>query len=319
MPEHKHHKHHRRGFFRKHRALKITMLVTLVVILGVGSTFAYMYHKAQSLVQLSYVPSHGKKLRDNSGLIAEKRPISVLLLGTDTGAEGREYKGRTDTMMVMTLNPAKQATNIISIPRDMKVDIPGFSQYSPSKINAAYAYGSASTAMTTVQNVIGNPVDFYVLVNMGGMQKVIDEVNGVDVVSPLTFNFEGYQFNKGQSYHMDGKMALAFSRMRHQDPLGDYGRQNRQRLVIMALIHELKKPSNLTNTKLLETLTKSVQTDLKFSQIQAMLLNYREVGNHVSQDHLQGQGQMINGQAFEVVSTAEQNRVAAEIATDLQQ
>lgn len=312
-------KHHRNGFFGKHKAIKITLLSTLaiiVIILGIGT---FMYHKAQSLVQNSYVPANNKKLRDTDSLLNAKRPISVLLLGTDTGAQGRVYKGRTDTMMLMTLNPAKQATTITSIPRDMKVDIPGFKQFSPAKINAAYAYGSAGTAMSTVQNVVGNPVDFYVLVNMGGLETAIDEVNGVDVVSPLTFNFGGNQFNKGQSYHMNGKMALAFSRMRHEDPQGDYGRQTRQRLVLMALIQELKKPSNITNTKLLETLTNNVQTDLQFSQLQTLLLNYRDVAKHVSQDHVQGQGQMINGQAFEVVSDSEQSRVAAKIASALQQ
>lgn len=312
-------KHHRHGFFGKHKTIKITLLSTLVIIviiLGIGT---FMYQKAQSLVQNSYVPANNKKLRDTDSLLDAKRPISVLLLGTDTGAQGRVYKGRTDTMMLMTLNPAKQATTITSIPRDMKVDIPGFKQFSPAKINAAYAYGSAGTAMSTVQNVVGNPVDFYVLVNMGGLETAIDEVNGVDVVSPLTFNFGGNQFNKGQSYHMNGKMALAFSRMRHEDPQGDYGRQTRQRLVLMALIQELKKPSNITNTKLLETLTNNVQTDLQFSQLQTLLLNYRDVAKHVSQDHVQGQGQMINGQAFEVVSDSEQSRVAAKIASALQQ
>lgn len=308
----------KKGLFAKNKGYKIGAIIILVIFLGAGSTFAYMYHQAQKIVKVSYVPTHAKKLRPAGPLIDNKRPISVLLLGTDTGAEGRDYKGRTDTMMLMTLNPTQKTTNIISIPRDMEVTIPGFSQYAPSKINAAYAYGSAGTAITTVQAVIKNPVDFYVLINMGGLEKVINDAHGVDVVSPLTFNFAGYQFTKGHKYHMDGKMALQFSRMRHEDPLGDYGRQNRQRLVLMALIKELKKPSNITNTKLLTEFAKNVQTDLTFNQIQALLFNYRDAADHVIQDHIQGQGQMINGQSFEVVSTTEQNRIASEISENLQ-
>ncbi|CAH0419125.1 LCP family protein [Periweissella ghanensis] len=311
---HKHHKHH-----TKHKALKIISAIIVTILVIAGGAFAVYYHNARSLFEASYVPSHGKKLRNSGSIIDNKQPISILLLGTDTGALGRDYKGRTDSMMVLTLNPAKQLTTITSIARDTRTNIAGYPEFSPAKINAAYAYGSAGAAMATVQNLIGNPIDFYVLINMGGLEKVIDQVGGVDVTSPLTFNFAGYSFNKGQTYHMDGNKALQFSRMRHEDPLGDYGRQNRQRLVIMALINELKKPSNLADTKLLGMFTKNVQTDLQFNQLEDLILNYRDASKHVTQDHLQGQGQMINGQSYEVVSNEEKNRVAAEIAKALQQ
>lgn len=315
--EHKHHKHHKHR--TKYKALKVISAIIVTILVIAGGAFAVYYHNARSLFQASYVPAHGKKLRDAGSIIDNKQPISVLLLGTDTGALGRDYKGRTDSMMVLTLNPTKQLTTITSIPRDTRTDIAGYPEFSPNKINAAYAYGSAGAAMATVQNLIGNPIDFYVLINMGGLEKVIDQVGGVNVTSPLTFNFAGYSFIKGQTYHMDGNKALQFSRMRHEDPLGDYGRQNRQRIVIMALINELKKPSNLADTKLLGMFTKNVQTDLQFNQLEDLILNYRDASKHVTQDHLQGQGQMINGQSFEVVSNEEKNRVAAEIAKALQQ
>lgn len=310
----KNHKHH-----TKHKALKIIAILMVLVVVAAGSVFAIYYHNARSLFETSYAPSHGKKLRNSDSLVDNKKPISILLLGTDTGALGRDYKGRTDSMMVLTLNPIKQLTTITSIARDTRTDIAGYPEFSPSKINAAYAYGSAGTAMTTVQNLIGNPIDFYVLINMGGLEKVINEVGGVDVMSPLTFNFAGYSFIKGQTYHMDGNKALEFSRMRHEDPQGDYGRQNRQRLVLMALIEQLKKPSNLADTKLLSMFTENVRTDLQFNQLQDLILNYRDASKTVTQDHMQGNGQMINGQSFEVVPTAEKNRVSAEIAKALEQ
>lgn len=304
---------------KQHKVLKIVTVIIVFLLVVIGSVFAIYYHNARSLFETSYVPSHGKKLRNSDSLVDNKKPISILLLGTDTGALGRDYKGRTDSMMVLTLNPTKQLTTITSIARDTRTDIAGYPEFSPSKINAAYAYGSAGTAMTTVQNLIGNPIDFYVLINMGGLEKVINQVGGVDVTSPLTFNFEGYSFVKGQTYHMDGDKALQFSRMRHEDPQGDYGRQNRQRLVIMGLIDELKKPSNLADTKLLSMFTKNVRTDLQFNQLQDLILNYRDASKTVTQDHMQGNGQMINGQSFEVVPAEEKNRISAEIAKALQQ
>lgn len=172
--------------------------------------------------------------------------------------------------------------------------------------------------MNTVQKLVDSPVDYYVLINMGGLEKLIDEVDGVDVKSPLSFDFAGYQFEKGQTYHMNGKKALEFSRMRHEDPQGDYGRQTRQRLVITALIKKIARPSTLADTSLLEELSKNVQTNLKFDQLRDLALNYRDGAKKVVSDHMQGQGQMIGGQAFEVVSDQERERVMKVVKDSLQ-
>lgn len=128
-----------------------------------------------------------------------------MLLGTDTGALGRDYKGRTDTIMIMTLNPKTKTTTIVSLPRDMKVNLPDYPQYSPAKINAAYTYGGVKESINTIQEHFNIPIDYYVLVNMGGLEKAINQVGGVDVKSPLTFDYEGYRFEKGETYHMNGK------------------------------------------------------------------------------------------------------------------
>ena len=314
MPKRMHH-HHK----RQHQLSKIIALISVVIIILIGGVGAYYYYQASSLVNTSYKAAHFAKERNASELVNSKKPISVLLLGTDTGALNRTYKGRTDSIMVMTLNPAKKLTTITSIPRDTRTTIIGFPKQSPAKINAAYAYGSAGTAMATVQELIGNPIDYYVLINMGGLEKVINKVNGVTVTSPLTFTYEGYHFKKGQTYHMNGAKALQFSRMRYQDPQGDYGRQARQRLVIMALIKELKRPANLTNMTLLKEFLKNVQTDIKFTQLKTLLLNYRDAAKQVKSDHLQGSSKMIDGQSFEIIANKERNRIASTIAKALQQ
>ncbi len=235
------------------------------------------------------------KSRDANKVLAQERSVSILLLGTDTGALGRSYKGRTDTMMIMTLNPQKKTTTIVSLPRDMKVNLPDYPEDSPAKINAAYAFGGVKESVKTVQEHFDVPIDYYVLVNMGGMEKAINQVGGVDVKSPLTFDYERAHFQKGKTYHLNGSNALKFSRMRYDDPQGDYGRQQRQRIVIMAL---LKK-----------SVSNSSQTDLTFSDMLKLAQNYRGTNAKIVQDHAQGRGQNEDGQAFEVVLTSEQQRI----------
>lgn len=302
---------------KKHRLLKILSAMFIVTIVIIGGVFAYTYVKTQNIVNESYKAANNKELRNPDEQISNKKPISILLLGTDTGAFNRTDRGRTDTMIVATINPKLQKTVLVSIPRDTRTTISGFENVGPTKINSAYTYGAAGAAMDTVQNLIGSPIDYYVLINMGGLEKVIDEVGGIDVVSPLSFNFAGYEFKKGESYHMDGKKALEFSRMRHEDPKGDYGRQERQRLVIISLMNELKKPTNLTNTDLIKEIGKNIQTDFKFSQFKNLGLNYRTGVKEVVSDHIQGNGKMISGQSFEVVSNDELNRIKEEIANNL--
>lgn len=302
---------------KKRQGWKILLVIAGITILIIGGAFTYTYIKTQNIINGSFQAADNKELRNPNKQIAKQKPLSVLLLGTDTGEFNRTDRGRTDTMIVATVNPKAEKTLLVSIPRDTRTRIDGFPNVGYAKINAAYAYGSAGTAMNTVQKLIDNPIDYYVLINMGGLEKMVNQVGGVDVKSPLTFDFAGYKFEKGKEYHMNGKKALEFSRMRHEDPRGDYGRQERQRLVIMALINELKKPKNLANSKLLEQLGKNIKTDLKFDQLRDLGLNYQGAAKSVVSDHLQGESQMINGQSFEVVMPNEKERIADEIKTAL--
>ncbi|MCG4779125.1 LCP family protein, partial [Eggerthella lenta] len=73
-------------------------------------------------------------------------------------------------------------------------------------------YGGVKETIDTVQKYFNVPIDHYVMVNMGGLEKAINQVGGVSVTSPLTIDYKGYSFKKGQTYHMNGAKALAFSR-----------------------------------------------------------------------------------------------------------
>ena len=146
-----------------------------------------------------------------SELLEAGEPVSILLLGVDTGALGRTEKGRTDSMVIVTVNPHTEQTTLVSIPRDTYAEIVGYGTW--DKINHAYNFGGTAMSINSVQSLLDIPVDFYVIVNMSGIKEVVDAVGGVDVDSPIAFNQNGYSFVVGTN-HLDGEAALAFSRMR---------------------------------------------------------------------------------------------------------
>lgn len=119
-------------------------------------------------------------------------PFSVLIMGIDTGDMGRVETGRSDTMMLITVNPNTNKTSIVSIPRDTYTEIIGRGHN--DKINHAYAFGGTSMAMNTVQNLFDIPVDYFVSVNMESMQKIVDAVGGITVLPPLSFTQGEYSF-----------------------------------------------------------------------------------------------------------------------------
>ena len=279
------------------------ILLILVIVLGIGGHVLHEHYlNARKAADSVYAPNSVKKQRDVDRLLKEGKPISILLMGTDTGALGRSFKGRTDTMMVCVLNPKDKTMTLVSLPRDALVAINGYEQYYPSKLNSAYAYGGSATAVKTVQKYLNVPIDFYATINMGGLEGLINAVGGVDIKPLLSFSFAGYNFVKGKKTHMDGTEALQYCRMRDQDPLGDYGRQNRQRQVIMALAFKGVQLNSLLNDDFLNSLSKQLRTDLSFNNMVSLNMKYRVATHHMKSTHLQGTTQMIGEADFEVAS-----------------
>lgn len=301
---HHHHRHHHR-----HHGWRIFWWICGILVLVALFFAGVAWHNLKITTGDMYNSAGIVKSRDANKVLAQKKPVSILLLGTDTGALGRDYKGRTDTMMIMTLNPQKQTTTIVSLPRDMKVNLPDYPDDSPAKINAAYTFGGVKECVKTVQEHFNIPIDYYVLVNMGGMEKAINQVGGIDVKSPLTFDYESAHFQKGKAYHLNGSNALKFSRMRYDDPQGDYGRQQRQRIVIMALLKKSVSYKTILNQQFLKTIADSSQTDLTFNNMMTLAKDYRGTNAKIVQDHAQGHGAEEDGQDYEIVPTSEQQRI----------
>lgn len=298
-----------KGPKKSHPVRNTILIIIAVLLVGTGAFAARTYFNARKAADTVFKSSGIKKSRDTSAVLNGKKPVSILLLGTDTGALGRDYKGRTDTIILATINPTTKTTTLMSLPRDSEVAVSGFEQDFPTKLNAAYAYGSAGTTIKTIQKWLNVPIDYYALINMGGMKKVINEIGGVDITPVRSFTYEGYHYEKGVKTHMNGNKALQYSRMRYDDPLGDYGRQQRQRQLITAIMAESTSASNLLKQDFLQSIAKQTRTDLSFSDLTSLFSNYRSATKNVVSDHAQGSGKMISGQSFEVIPQTEKQRV----------
>lgn len=278
---------------------KIIMIVSLGIFLYglftyVGLTFTmYRMHKELDIDQMRRRPVNLKG----------KEPFSILLLGIDTGDLGRTDTGRADSIVIVTVNPKENRTTMVSVPRDMYTKLAN--KKKTTKINEAYSYGGVSTLINTIQKKFDIPIDYYIQVNMQGLKEIVDSFGGVKVNNTLSFENYGYSFPKGK-IKLNGDEALAYSTMRHQDPGGDYGRQERQRKIIEALIEKITSYRILFNqVGLYNSLGKNVQTSLEFNEIVTIQRKYNEALGNVEQVQVKGNGQMIGGKSFQIVSKGE--------------
>ncbi|COR09577.1 LytR family regulatory protein [Streptococcus pneumoniae] len=207
------------------------------------------------------------------------------MMGVDQRGEDQ---GRSDSLMLFTLNPTTKSMKIVSIPRDSYTEIVG--KGTKDKINHAYAFGGIDMAVKTVENFLNVPVDHYIEVNMDGFKDIVDAVGGVDVNNDLDFTYEGIHFEKG-NIHLDGRKALHYSRMRKLDPRGDFGRQMRQRQVIQGVIKQGATVSSLASYgDVLKAIEKNVKTSLTQDQMFDIQKNYKDCMQNSEEIQIPGDG-----------------------------
>ncbi len=247
--------------------------------------------------------------------VERSKKSQVKLLGIDTGDDGRVEQGRSDTTIVATVNPRDKQTTLVSLARDTYVDIPG--QGKQDKLNHAYAFGGASLAMDTVENYLNIPINHYVSINMAGLKELVNAVGGIEVNNNLTFSQDGYDFTIGK-ISLDGEQALSYSRMRYEDPNGDYGRQERQRKVIEGIVQKVLSLNSVSNyQEILTAVSDNMKTDLSFDDMKKIALDYRSAFGKVKQDQLQGTGFMQDGVSYQRVDEQELTRVQQELKNQL--
>ncbi|HDR7793061.1 TPA: LytR family transcriptional regulator [Bacillus luti] len=257
-----------------------------VLIIG-GGIYAYnVYSSVSKTLEEVHQPlKRDKNSNKFEAKISNSEPVSILLLGAD---ERGDDKGRSDSLMVITLNPKNNSMKTVSIPRDTYTEIVG--RGNSDKINHAYAFGGVDMSVATVEKFLDVPINYYIEVNMEGFKDIVDAVGGVDVNNDLEFTQDGHHFAKG-NIHLTGDQALAFTRMRKQDPRGDFGRQMRQRQVMQGVIKKGASFSSLTSYgDVLTAIQKNVKTNLTQDQMFDMQKNYKNCLQNSEDIQIPGDG-----------------------------
>lgn len=240
-------------------------------------------------------------------------PFNILLLGVD---ERKGDRGRSDTMILLSVQPATKSAIAISIPRDTRVLLPQRESY--DKINHAYAFGGSSLSVAAVERLLGVPIAYYMKTNMEGLVDIVDTVGGVDVVNKLAFSYGGNKFPLGEQ-HLNGSEALAFVQMRKEDPHGDFGRMDRQRQVLSSAVDKVVSFRSINKLPhILSQLSKDVRTNLTLGNMTDLASGYRSSVDNVETLYLNGSGKMINGIYYYIVQPEERKRIQERIIAHLQ-
>lgn len=293
------------------KGMKIAGITVLVLLLGLGVYGFTVYRSLSNMMNEVHYEVDTDDLRDGDFALGQTdedgniKPFSVLLLGID--ADGPNDQGRSDSMMLVTVNPNEGSTNILSIQRDTRVEIVGRGFY--DKINHAYAFGGAQMSINTVQNWLDVPVDYFVEIREDGFEIMIDAMGGVTVDNTtLAFSMDGYHFPLG-TQSLDGSQALAFTRMRKQDPQGDFGRMTRQRITLEAMARRGLQVGATRFGPIMDAVGENMRTDFTLGDLVTLATNYTAALNQVEMMDLRGQGTTINGIWYLLVSDQERQEM----------
>jgi len=294
---------------------KVVMVVFIVLAITT-SLFSYGFIKnltaGMTILDLPGVPildsifgqaSDGISQPASSSGIATPEPwdgksrVTILILGLDYSDWRGGETPHSDTMILLSVDPISNTASMLSIPRDLWVNIPGFDY---GRINESYfngeAYnlpgGGAELARQTVEQSIGVPVHYYAVIGFDAFIEFIDEIGGV-IVTPDQYvkieKFGGGQeeiLEPGKMYTLDGGLALSYARERHTEG-GDVDRANRQQEVILAIKHRILKYENLPNLiakapALYQDISSGISTNLNLQEaIQLGLLGLQLDTNNI--------------------------------------
>ena len=308
--------------------LTLLLLFLLLVAWTVASYVSFRAGVKDANARLPKAVEAG--LAPQEGALASK-PSLILLLGTDGDkTAARSDASRSDSILLVRTDPGRHRLAYLSIPRDLRVDIPGFG---PNKINAAFQLGGPALTMRTVRALTGLHPNHVVMVDFDDFRTVIDALGGVeiDVPKPILSNrfdcpyatdarcqqWQGWRFEKGKQ-EMSGQRALIYSRVRENrlDPAdNDLTRGERQQAVVEAMTDELVGPGTFVRLPFIGgDLVKPLTTDLSAGQLlQLGWVRFRANSSRALHCRLGGEPQTIGGES--VLVATEENTAAVAMFT----
>lgn len=203
-----------------------------------------------------------------TGTMKKENIFNIMLLGVDSRSEDA---GRSDTLMVVTIDTESERAALLSVPRDTRVKIDG---YGYDKINHAYAYGGHKLTQKSVENLLGVKIDRYVLIDTGAFERIVDAVGGVDIdVEKRMYYEDPWDDNGGLvidlypgEQHLDGYRAIQY--VRYRDGEGDIGRIGRQQKFMRALVEQAISPAIISRLpQIIERVSRAAETDMSVSEL----------------------------------------------------
>ncbi|HEM3451518.1 TPA: LCP family protein [Streptococcus suis] len=288
---------------------KIFLMSLAIIGLTLGASLIY----GASLLNFSTdaISKTFKQLNGEEEItpIDATEPLTILLMGVDMdqATRGGDWEGgRSDSMILVTVNPKTKETNMMSLTRDIMVEIAeanGESSGTVEKLNHSYSYGQAPMAIATIEKMMDINIDRYIEINMDGLIELVDAVGGIEVNNTLGFPISISEHEPAYTsivqpgkQLVNGDQALVYARMRYDDPEGDIGRQRRQREVITAIIKKLLQLDGLTQyKKILTAISNNMRTNIEISPATIpSLLGYKDSVSKLNSYQLRGVDQMVD-------------------------
>jgi LCP family protein required for cell wall assembly len=282
------------------RVLKWTVLVIVVAAAGsFGMAFGYLQKTVAQVAKTD--PRTVKAVKKELTVThTSHEPVNILVLGSDRRKGIAGDRGRSDSIMLIRIDPRTKSISMLSIPRDLRVEIPG---WGTDRINAAYSDGGAALSVKTFKTLTGLPVNHFIDINFIGFIDIVDYLGGVYIdVDRQYYNntaVTGYSsINLPAGYQrLNGHNALSFVRYRH-DQLGDWGRIVRQQMFLRELKRQALRWHNVLKLpKLIGIITHNTVSDIS-SIKQFLALTQLVLGvntSHIYQTHLVGTPIVVGG------------------------
>ena len=277
----KHKNTHSKGGFGK---IIIGLLLTALVICIAGIAYIATIgsDSKYSKIIMSYLKDLNPKDQKGFNLPVLQHKQNILIVGVDSnGKNADKFKGtRSDTMILVNIDPGRHSINAISIPRDSKVYLAG--DYGVQKINAAHALGGIDLTIKTVEDTFGIKIDKYILINNEGVKKLVDALGGVPVYIEKNMyyndNTAGLHINLTKGLHvLNGDQVEGYLRFR-KDGLGDIGRTSRQQWFVKAVLEKLQSPSVISKIpEVLNIASSYVKTNLSLYEMSHLAATLRNI------------------------------------------
>ena len=268
------------GFGRMIVGLILTALT--IVIVGIAYIGTVDSNSQYSKIIKNIAKELTPRTKKGFNLPVLQQKQTILVLGVDSNGENTDkFKGtRSDTMILVNIDPSKHSVNAISIPRDSKVYLADNSGV--QKINAAHALGGVELTINTIENTLGIKINKYVVINNDAVKKLVDALGGVPVYIEKDMFYHDYtaklHINLTKGLHvLNGTQVEGYLRFR-KDGLGDIGRTARQQWFVKALLEKLQSPSTITKIpEVLNIASTHVKTNLSLYEMSHLAAALRNI------------------------------------------